>query len=238
MLNIFDVGIVLLFVMFLIVGFKRGVIKETVSLVGIILVFILSFSLKGIIGNFLCTILPFFSFSGSIKGMITINIFLYQTIAFLITFTIFLSVYEICLKISKFIQKIVNMTIILWIPSKILGAIVSLLKGYLVIYVVFLLLLIPLSNTYIFDESRILNYMFYKTPILSEYTNSFVKPFQEVYALGEDVSDRRITVNDANLKALDVMLKYNVVSKGTITTLINIHKLDTVRNIDSVLDRY
>ena len=50
-MNIFDIGIILVLIMFLIVGIKRGVIKEAVSLVAIILVFVLSFSLKGIIGN-------------------------------------------------------------------------------------------------------------------------------------------------------------------------------------------
>ena len=43
MLNIFDIGIILLLIMFLIVGFKNGVIREAFALIGIIAVFIFSF---------------------------------------------------------------------------------------------------------------------------------------------------------------------------------------------------
>ena len=117
MLNIFDVGIILVLIMFVIVGFKRGVIKECVSLVGIIIIFVLSFALKGVVGNFLCQYLPFFSFKGSIEGLVVINILFYQIIAFLIVFCLLLSVYSIVLFISKVIQKVVNLTIILIIPS-------------------------------------------------------------------------------------------------------------------------
>ena len=38
-INILDVAIILILIMFAIVGFKRGAIKELVSLVGIIAVF-------------------------------------------------------------------------------------------------------------------------------------------------------------------------------------------------------
>lgn len=238
MLNIFDVGIILLFVMLAITGFKRGVIKELVALIGIIIVFIVSFSLKGIIGNFLCTLLPFFKFTGSIEGLTVINIFLYQTIAFLIIFSILLSIYAIALKISKFIQKLVNITIILWLPSKILGAIVSIIKGYIVLFAIFLVLMIPLKNQTIFNESSLINHILYKTPILSKSTNDFTSSITEVYDLVFAVNNKKLSTNDANLKALDIMLKYNVVDKDTIERLIKLHKLDNINNVESIINKY
>ena len=42
-INILDVAIILILIMFAILGFKRGAIKEIVSLVGIIAVFVISF---------------------------------------------------------------------------------------------------------------------------------------------------------------------------------------------------
>ena len=98
MLNIFDVGIILLLILFIILGIKKGVIKELVSLVGIIIVFILSWSLKGIIGNFLCIILPFFKFTGIIEGMSSLNILLYQAIAFIIVFSLLMGLYGLSLR--------------------------------------------------------------------------------------------------------------------------------------------
>lgn len=144
-MNVFDIGIILIFVMFFISGFRKGIIKELVALVGIVVVFIISFSLKGTVGNLLCTFLPFFKFSGVIEGISTINILMYQMIAFMFVFSTLLGVYAVAMKISKVLQKLVNFTIVLILPSKLLGALVSFVKGYIVLFAVFLVLMIPLK---------------------------------------------------------------------------------------------
>lgn len=238
MLNIFDVGIILLFVMFLIVGFKNGVIKELVALIGIIIVFIISFSIKGVIGNFLCTFLPFFKFTGSIIGITSINIFLYQAIAFLIVFSILLSIYAIVLKISKFIQTLVNITIILWLPSKLLGALVSLIKGYIVLFAVFIVLMVPLKNNDLFSKSTLVNHILYKTPVLSKSTNNFTTAITEAYDLAASVNKQELSSNEANLETLDIMLKYDIVNKNTVERLIKLHKLDNINNIETIMNKY
>lgn len=237
-MNILDIVLLISFICFLISGFKRGVIKELVSLVGIILVFFFSFSLKGYIGNLLCYILPFFKFTGVIKGLTTINILFYQIIAFLIMYFLLIGIYHLCVRISKVIQKAVNMTIILILPSKILGAIVSLLKGYMIIYAILLLLMVPFGSQKVISNSVILNGMVYNTPLLSGYVDSFIKPVKETYDLGYKVTKKEITINDANLKSLDIMLKYKVVSKRTIEKLVEMKKLDDIEDIESVLSNY
>ena len=234
MITIFDIGILLLFIMFLIVGIKRGVIKEAVSLVAIVLVFILSFSLKGFIGNILCVLLPFVS----INGLVTFNIFFYQLVAFIIVFCLLMSVYEFSLRVSKGLQKIVNATIILWLPSKILGGVVSFIKGYIIIFMILVFLMIPFGNISYFSESRVIQFMLYQTPVLSGYASNFTTPVKEVISLSSKVAGDKIDVNEANLEALDIMLKYKVVDKKTIESLREVHKLDEVQNIDSVLSKY
>lgn len=237
-MNILDIGIVLLLIMFFITGFKRGVIKELASLIGIVLVFIISYQLKGYIGNILCYIFPFFKFSGSIEGLSILNIIMYQAIAFLIIFSLLLSLYEIILKLSKALQKIVNMTIILIIPSKILGGLISMLKGYILLFVIFIVLLVPLRNQNIFYESKMINHMLYKSPILSKYTNKEMNAITEIYDLGEKVTKKQISTNAANKKGLDIILKYNITDKKTIENLIKIHKLDNINNVDEILNNY
>lgn len=234
MITIFDIGFILLFMMFIIVGFKRGVIKETVSFIAIILVFVLSFALKGIIGDVFCTILPFLDFG----GMVSLNIIIYQLIAFLILFSLLLCLYELSIKISKFLQKIVNMTIILWIPSKILGSVVSFLKGYLIIFIILFILMIPLGKYSIFRDSYTVNFILNKSPIIAKYTKRFTEPVLEVANIGNKLSNKQITINDANLEALDIMLKYNIVSKKMVLNLVELKKLDSVDDIDSVLRKY
>jgi uncharacterized membrane protein required for colicin V production len=237
-MNILDLIILIVLILFVVEGFKRGVIKEIVSLVGIIIVFILAFSLKGVIGNVLCYLMPFFEFGGAIKGFVTLNILIYQMIAFILVFCLLLSIYEICLRISKVIQKIVNMTIILLLPSKVLGALVSLIKGIILVYVLLLLVVVPFSNESWVKNSTLTNAIVFHTPVISYYTNSFIKPVKEIYDLGEDVADKNITINKANLKALDIMLKYKVVSKRTIERLVELDKLDEIKDINSVLKEY
>ena len=238
MLNIFDVGIILLLIMFLIVGFKNGVIREAFALIGIIAVFILSFVFKGLLGNLMCIILPFFKLSGVIEGFSVINILIYQIIAFMLVFAILLTIYEIFLKISKFIQKLVNLTIILILPSKLLGAVVSLIKGVIVLFAVFIVLMIPLKNSELFTGSTMVNQILYKTPILSQSSNNYINTVEEIYNLAEKVSNKKISTNAANLELLDMMLKHKVVNKSTVESLVKLHKLDDVNNIETVLQKY
>ncbi len=238
MLNVFDIGIILLLVMFIIVGFKNGVIRELFALVGIIVVFVLSYALKGILGNILCIVLPFFKITGVVEGLSVMNILLYQAIAFMIVFAILLTLYEILLKVSKFIQKIVNLTIILILPSKILGGIIAFVKGWIVLFAVFLCLMIPLKNAEIFTSSTMVNKIIYNTPVLSSHSSNFINSVEEIYNLEKQVSNKEISKNDANLKTLDLMLKHKIVDKKTVEQLVKLHKLDDVSNIESVLNKY
>ena len=225
MLNIFDIGIILVLISFIVVGFKKGVIKELVSLVGIILVFILSWNLKGFIGNFLCLNLPFIEFKGAISNISSLNIMMYQMIAFIIIFSLLLGIYSISLKISRIVQKFVNMTLVLWIPSKILGAVVSFIKGYLILFIIFVFLMIPLGNYSIFKESTFIDIILNKTPIVSKHTSSFTKPISEIIDLSKKVNNKKITAKEANKRAISIMINYDVIDKNTVEKLYEKKKL-------------
>lgn len=237
-MNILDIGIVLILIMSAIVGFKRGAIKEIVSLVGIIIVFIVAFAFKGVLGNVLCKWLPFFNFAGNLEGVTVLNILLYQLIAFLIIYSLLFSVYMIVMKISGIVQKIVHMTVILWLPSKLIGAVVAFITGYVMVFVVLLALLIPLKDTDIFRESRFANYIVYDTPILAGSADNISSSINEVYTLGEELSKGDISKNEANLETMDILLKYKIVSPETARQLIVLDKLDGISGLDSVIKRY
>lgn len=237
-MNILDIIIVLILIMCAIVGFKRGAIKEIVSLVGIILVFVISFSLKGVLGNLLCKFLPFFNFAGSIEGLTVLNILLYQLIAFLIIYSLLYSVYMIVVKLSGVVQKLVHMTVVLWLPSKVIGAIVAALTGYIVTFAILLVLLIPLKDSSLFAESSIANYIIYESPVLSSSAEGISSSINEVYQLGEDVSHKRISVNEANLETMDILLKYDIISPEVARDLVRLDKLDDISGIDKVIRRY
>lgn len=237
-MNILDIVIALVLIMSAIIGFKRGAIKEVVSLVGIIIVFILAFSLKGVLGNVLCKWLPFFNFAGNLEGVTVLNILLYQLIAFLIIYSLLFSVYMIVVKISGIVQKIVHMTIILWLPSKVIGAVVAFITGYVMVFVVLLALLIPLKDTDIFKNSKFANYIVYDTPILASSSENISTSINEIYELGEDLSKGDISKNEANVKTMDILLKYKVVSAETARELVVLDKLDGISGLDKVIEKY
>lgn len=237
-MNIFDIGIILILIMSFIVGFKRGFIKEIVSLVGIIIVFIISYMLMQPLGTFFCKFLPFFNFGGTVAGITAINILLYQVIAFIIVFAILLSFYAVLVKISGIIQKIVHMTIILWLPSKILGGVVAFITGYIITYILILILMIPLGQYEIFNESKVINFMINKTPIVSKTTHQLSTSVNEIYILGEETTKGKITDNEANIKTIDKMLEYKIVNKKTIVNLIEKGKLNESKELTIILNKY
>ncbi|MBR2828551.1 MAG: CvpA family protein [Bacilli bacterium] len=224
-MNIFDIVIILILLMFLIVGWKRGVIKEAVSLVGIVLVFVLSLQFKGVLGNFFCKYLPFIPFKGRMEDITSLNLLFYQVLAFLLIFCILIAAYEILMKVSKWVQKIVNLTIILIIPSKILGALLSFIKGYIILFAVFVILMAPLGNSKILKESTLMNGILYNTPVLSTKTKDLTESIKEIYKLGEKIAKDKITKEEANKKTIEILIKYDIVKEELVEDLIKNKKL-------------
>lgn len=237
-MNILDIIIIFMLLFFAIGGWKKGIIKESVSLAGLVIVFTLSYIFKNYIGDFLCKYLPFFNFSGALEGLSALNIIIYQLIGFFILCSALMGVYSIIVHISSLFQKLINATIILRLPSKLAGLIVGLIEGYLIMFMIILVVTIPLSQYHIYQDSKISNYMLYKTPILSKSTNAITKSVEEITSLIEDVGYEKIDKNSANLKIIDISLKYKVTSKHTIEQLVVLDKLKKIDNIDSVLANY
>ncbi len=237
-MNVFDIGIVLVIIMFGIVGAKRGLIKEAASLIGVLVTFVLAFMLKGPIGNLLCKFLPVIDFGSDLQGLSALSILAYHLIAFLIMFIIILLIVGIVMKISKFIQKIVNMTIVLILPSAIGGFIVGMLSGYFIVFIVLINLNMFLQGSDVFTESKVSNYMIYDTPVLSATCRTYSTTVYEVYKLGNDIKNDKISTLEANSIAIDEMLKTKIISKEAIIDLINVGKVENSSYLQNVLNKY
>ena len=190
------------------------------------------------IGNTLCKYLPFFNFSGNIEGLVSLNILIYQMIAFFIILCILYTIYQIVLKLSGWLQKLVNLTIILKLPSKIAGLVVGAIEGYLIIFALLLILIVPLKEIDGISESKMIPTIVHNTPIISSYTKDISNTITEIYDLADEVANEEITKNQANLKIIDTMIKYDVVSKKTVEQLQVLDKLKKVKGLDSVLEKY
>ena len=200
-MSILDIGIILILLMCFIVGFKRGAIKEAASLIGIVVVFVISFYLMKPVGNFLCLYLPFFKFSGILENAQSVNIIIYQFISFLV-------------------EKLVDLTIILLLPSKIIGGIIAFITGYLII---FILLLLPFKKDILVNDSKLYPFILDKTPIISKQTQNIKNCMDEIYAL-----DSKLNTKEADNYTVNLLLKYDIVNKETIKTLVSKNKLSNI----------
>lgn len=236
-MNIIDVVIVLLIALAGVVGFKRGVFKQLVMTVGMVVVFILAFQLKNPLANFLCLNLPFFDFFGSFQGVVILNVILYQLLAFIILLALLMVVLDIVIKITGLFEKILKFTIVLGIPSKILGFIVGAIEGYIVVFVVLFFLNQPAVNIELVSESTFMPKILNNTPGLTHIVGEMNETIQDVYALKDEFGSGK-NPNQFNLETLDVMLKHNVVKVDLIDQLVEKGKLDSIAGINSVLNNY
>lgn len=237
-MSIIDIGIILFILCFILIGAKQGLIKTGVSLVALVIIFVISYVFKEHIGNFLCKYLPFFNFSGNIKGLVSLNILIYQLAGFFIVLGVLMGVYTIIMTLTGWIQKLVNMTILLKLPSSIGGGIIGLIEGYLVTFLILLIAMIPMQTMTLLKESKLADFILNKTPIVSESTSDLTKSASEIYSLVDQVTNKKIDINEANLKSIDIMIRYKVITPHTIEQLIVLDKLEDVVGLDHVLNRY
>ena len=237
-MNIFDVVIIIFIVLFIITEAKQGFIKSAVSLIGLILVFLLAWHFKAPLGNYLCKHLPFLEFSGDFYGLTSINILLYQLIAFLLILIVIFSLYRLVAGVSRFLQKIINATIILKLPSAILGGVVGFVEGYIFTFIILLCLVIPFQSFKEFNESKLVNKIIYNSPVLSSYSKSVTNSIKDIYDVSDKVINKKLTTNEANLEIVDTMLKYKVVDVHCVEQLIVLDKLDNIKGLPTVINKY
>ena len=233
-MNIFSVIVILLIILSGVIGLKKGFLKESVVFIGTILVYIISFLLKDKIGLVLCKWFPFFSFD----GLQTLNILVYQLIAFIFIATILFSIATIIFKLTGIIQKLVDITIILTLPSKILGFIFGILEGYIVMFLILIILAIPLRNAELFKESTVVTKIMYNSPILSKTLGGVPKTIEDILDVTTEIQKTDYNKNKVALDIMKIELDHNIISKEDTLDLIERGKLDKVQGIKSFVKNY
>lgn len=229
-MNIIDVIVLLTIVFSGLIGMKKGFVKSLVSFLGIIIVFILSFSMKDKIAEWMCLNLPFFDFSGSFKGATILNVIIYQAVAFLAIFSVLIAIYHLIVKISGLAEWLLKISIIGIIPTKIGGLIVGLLKGILISLIAIVILSLPtlklgfIDGTKLVKDSMIRNYLYNSSPVVGNVTKDLNNSVDEIIEL-KDKFDNKETKEDFNLSSLDIMLKHKVIKTDLAEKLVNSGKL-------------
>jgi uncharacterized membrane protein required for colicin V production len=237
MLNILDAVIILALLLGAVLGFKRGIIKSAVMFIGAILVIVLAFLLKNPVSIFLYNNLPFFKLGGIFEGVSVINILIYEAIAFLITFAILMIILRILIMISSGIEKLLDMTIVLGIPSKILGAVFGLLEAFLFVFIgLYAMFQFNLFST-ITNDSLYAKKIVGSTPVLSNAVSDAFDSFREIYDLQTKYATKDKNSEAYNKEALEILLKNDVITPEATKKLVEKGKI-VISNVNELLERY
>ena len=217
-------------------GFKYGGISAAVNLVGTIFVFVAAFYLKNPIAVLMYENLQFYKFGGMFNGISSLNILFYEAVAFVIAMIIFIVIIALIVKLTHLLDKIINMTMILALPSKLLGLVLGALQYYVVVYfVLFILLQIPFTGKYI-TESTVVHGIVDKTPLLSNVTNELYTTYNEVYDVCKK-NDNKQDREQADYEALDVLMKHEIVTPKSVKKLKEKKKIN-ITNVDELIQKY
>lgn len=233
-MNVLDIIIILLIVLSGVVGLQRGVIKEVVMFVGTLVIYFIAFMFKNAFGVFLCKILPFFDFG----GLVTANIILYQLLAFILIAALLLSVYGYVLKATGVIQKLVDLTVILTIPSKILGFIVGLLEGYVIMFIILLVISVPLKDTDFVSGSGVSSFMLNNSPILSSNFKGVKDVVEDINNITHRVVIEGTSMSQINIDIMKDLLDCKIISKEDAIKIVETNKLEEVQGIKDFVKNY
>ena len=217
-------------------GFKYGGFTSVINLIGTLLVIILAYYLKNPLSSLMYQNLPFFSFGGIFKGISSINILVYEGISYILCIMILFVLLKILMKVTGIVDKFINMTVIMALPSKILGILFGALQFYIYVFVLlFVVAQIPATSKYI-TESKISNGILEKTPLLSNITNDIYKSVKEIYeiCIKYDGDDDK---TEGDKEALKTLLKYDIISPESVEKLKEKDKIK-IENVDEIIEEY
>ena len=232
-MNTISIVIVLIILSFGVLGLKRGAIKEAAVVIGNILAIVLAFVLKDLFASYLINVFPAYKISSVIGSLSSLSIIFYKLLAFLILLIIFRFILRIIVSLSGIISKIVDATIILLLPNRILGFILGIVEGYILMFVALNLLIIPLSSNATFMDSEVRKYIVEETPILKDSFGGLNTSLEEVMQL-----DKNDNENSLNLKVIDILLKNKIITKDEVQELASNGKLVNIEGIDTIINKY
>lgn len=227
-LNVIDVVILLFLAMGAVLGFKKGAIQTLATLIGTILIIVLAYYLKNPLSVLMYTYLPFFKLGGIFKGITVVNILIYEAIAFFIILSILSVLLSIILKVTGIISKIVDHSIILTLPSKLIGIIVGFLETYVFIFIIlFIFSQFSFSNT-VLKDSKFTNVILSKTPFTTGFKNSY-KAFNEI----RDLDNK----NNKDYEALKTLLEYEIITPENANKLVENGKIN-IKGSEKLIESY
>ena len=225
-MNFIDYIIIAVLLLAALRGFSKGFLSSVITFVGTLIVIIIAFYLKNPISVLLYQYLPFISLGGKFAGVSVFNILIYEGVSYLLTVAFLSLILRVITKVTGVVDKLVNATVVLTLPNKILGAICGLLEGFVVAFVIVFILNIASVSTTKVNESKYGHPLLESTPILSGIVEDTYNSVSEIYQICTDY-EAEVNKDEANLKSLKVLLKYDIITPNSTDKLIEMKKITT-----------
>ena len=149
---------------------------------------------------------------------------MYQTIAFILVFSIIMIIFRVVLSFTGALEKVLNFTIILGIPSKIGGFIVGLIEGFIVVYMLLFIISQPFLKIDIVQQSKFREKILTSSPILSSVANNTNKAVNEIYELQKTfIKDK--DVDYFNSRTIEILLEHDVINDEYVEKLRDMGKI-------------
>lgn len=225
--GILDGIIVILFMLGIVYGTKKGFLHGIIAFAGLIVILTITFLLRGTVGDILLKGMPFFKFHGAYKGITALNILLYEAVAFILVFLFLLSILSLILKFTGILQKLIDSSIVLTLPSKILGVMVGLINTLIVIFIMlFVMVNINSTRKYVY-ESKIASLIMERTFILSSINDKYYLSAEEINNVLDKCKEEK-NKHICNVMVTNTLIKFDVITKEKVIELIDSNKLKNI----------
>ena len=222
-MNFIDIFIIIFLCFGLIVGWKNGFTRQLVSSIGFILAIVLAYCLKGFVASIFFKSMPFFNFN----GITVINIIFYEFLAFLITLSVLVFLVKILLKASSLFEKILNVTIVLGVPSHILGAIIGAIEYFVITFIIIFFFNLPVFNFSVVRDCKFTKTFLDKKNILNTVCEDTLELYNKVNELKEKAQNET-DKSKVNIEILQLLRQYKMISQNDVDYLISHGKLENV----------
>ena len=234
--NFIDFIIVIFLLVGIFRGWRSGGISSAINLVGTFLIFVIAFYLKNPVSTFMYQHWPFFSFGGIFQGISVFNILFYEALAYVVCLIVLSILLKLIIRITGLVDRLLNSTILIALPSKIIGAVCSLLQYFIYVFILlFIFAQIPITAKY-YNESFLGDKIVTHTPVLSNITNKLYSSIKEVYDVSVKYEGEDDKTN-ANLLSLGILLKYNIITLDGVNLLVDNGKLK-ISGIDEFISEW
>lgn len=234
-MNILDICIILVVLLGAYSGYKKGAIKGLVQTAGLIAIVIVAYQFKGLLGNLLVKVMPFFNFSG---GLYSLSALMYHGIAFFVIFILLYCILNILLNLSGFIDFLSQTSVMYELPSKIAGAIIGAIESIIFVFAFsFTVLQVgPVQHNVM--ESTIARRVVERTPIVNVVFSPSIAAAERIYdhvknyEVPENVDDEtlRNVILEGNLSIIRELIGFQIVPASAIQETITSGKMGIDRN--------